>query len=85
MFEPVHGSAPSIAGHGVANPVGAIWSISLLLDHLGYDREAATVLEAIEQVLEERRFLTPDLGGSSSTSDVGLAIADRVADVLMSA
>jgi tartrate dehydrogenase/decarboxylase/D-malate dehydrogenase len=85
MFEPVHGSAPNIAGHGVANPVGAIWSISLLLDHLGYDREAAAVLEAIEQVLEERRFLTPDLGGSSSTSDVGLAIADRVAGVLMSA
>jgi tartrate dehydrogenase/decarboxylase/D-malate dehydrogenase len=84
MFEPVHGSAPTIAGRGLANPVGAIWSVSLLLDHLGYPAEAAAVLEAIEQVLEEGMFLTADLGGSSSTSDIGEGVADRVAGILQS-
>lgn len=84
MFEPVHGSAPTIAGRGLANPVGAIWSVSLLLDHLGYPAEAAAVLEAIEQVLEEGMFVTADLGGSSSTSDIGEGVADRVAGILQS-
>jgi tartrate dehydrogenase/decarboxylase/D-malate dehydrogenase len=84
MFEPVHGSAPTIAGRGLANPVGAIWSVSLLLDHLGYPAEAAAVLEAIEQVLEEGMFPTADLGGSSSTSDIGEGVADRVAGILQS-
>jgi tartrate dehydrogenase/decarboxylase/D-malate dehydrogenase len=78
MFEPVHGSAPDIAGRGIANPVGAIWSASLLLDHLGHPEEAAAVTEAIEDVIEEGQ-LTADMGGRSSTSEVGMAIAEHVA------
>jgi tartrate dehydrogenase/decarboxylase/D-malate dehydrogenase len=78
MFEPVHGSAPDIAGRGIANPLGAIWSASLLLDHLGHADEAAAVIEAIEDVIEEGR-VTADMGGESSTSEMGMAIAEHVA------
>lgn len=78
MFEPIHGSAPDIAGRGMANPVGAIWSASLLLEHLGHRREAAAVLEAMEDVLGEGRLLTPDLGGSATTSEVGAAVSEQV-------
>jgi tartrate dehydrogenase/decarboxylase/D-malate dehydrogenase len=78
MFEPVHGSAPDIAGREIANPVGAIWSASLLLDHLGHADEAAAVIEAIEDVIEEGR-VTADMGGESSTSEMGMAIAEHVA------
>jgi tartrate dehydrogenase/decarboxylase/D-malate dehydrogenase len=78
MFEPVHGSAPDIAGKGVANPIGAIWSVSMLLDHCGYPGESAAVLKAVEEILGEGELSTPDLGGSSSTEEVGEAVAQRV-------
>lgn len=78
MFEPVHGSAPDIAGRGVADPVGAIWSAALLLEHLGHGREASAVLSAVEDVLHQGRHLTPDLGGSASTSQMGKAVAEAV-------
>jgi tartrate dehydrogenase/decarboxylase/D-malate dehydrogenase len=78
LFEPVHGSAPDIAGRGWANPSGAIWSASLMLDYLGLAREAAVVMQALETVcLSGPR--TRDLGGSFSTRDVGDAVAEQVA------
>jgi tartrate dehydrogenase/decarboxylase/D-malate dehydrogenase len=77
MFEPVHGSAPDIAGQGIANPLGAIWSASLMLDHLGETEAAKRVMDAIEAVCREGK-LTRDLGGSASTSEVGDAVARLV-------
>jgi tartrate dehydrogenase/decarboxylase/D-malate dehydrogenase len=70
MFEPIHGSAPDIAGQGKANPIGTIWSVSMMLDHLGYPEWASSVMRAIESVLAERSARTPDLGGSSSTEQM---------------
>jgi tartrate dehydrogenase/decarboxylase/D-malate dehydrogenase len=74
MFEPVHGSAPDIAGKGIANPVGQIWSGALMLDHLGHAEAAAAVVRAIERVLTDGPR-TPDMGGSASTSELGKAVA----------
>ncbi len=78
LFEPVHGSAPDIAGQGIANPVGAIRCVSLLLNHFGYPEEAAKVEEAVRASIRER-VTTPDLGGSAGTEDVGRWITERVA------
>lgn len=75
LFEPVHGSAPDIAGKHIANPVGQIWSAALMLDHLGEHDAAAAVVRAIEEVLARPEYRTRDLGGSASTSDCGKAIA----------
>ncbi len=77
MFEPVHGSAPDIAGRGVANPIGQIWSVAMMLDHLGHSDAAAGVVKAIETVLLDGPR-TPDIGGNSNTEDVGRAIAAAV-------
>ncbi len=78
LFEPVHGSAPDIAGKGIANPIAAIWAAALLLDHLGYSDCATLVLAAIEAVTGEGRLLTPDLGGKASTTEVGEAIRAQI-------
>jgi tartrate dehydrogenase/decarboxylase/D-malate dehydrogenase len=79
LFEPVHGSAPDIAGRGVANPIGQIWSAALMLDFLGRRDAHDAVLTAIEALLADPRApRTPDLGGSASTRDVGEAIAGVV-------
>jgi tartrate dehydrogenase/decarboxylase/D-malate dehydrogenase len=75
MFEPIHGSAPDIAGKGVANPVAAIWAGAMMLEHLGEREAAARVLGAIESVVAEGVVRTPDLGGQSMTRDVVKAIA----------
>ncbi|HEV8355018.1 MAG TPA: tartrate dehydrogenase [bacterium] len=74
MFEPVHGSAPDIAGRGVANPLAAIWSASLMLEHLGEPDAAAAVFAALAEVVRQRDVRTPDLGGTSRTQDVGDAV-----------
>ena len=74
MFEPVHGSAPDIAGRGIANPMAAIFSAAMLLDHLGESEAGAAVEQAIAQVLKERRVRTPDLGGQSKCREVTDAI-----------
>lgn len=74
MFEPVHGSAPDIAGQGRANPLGAIWSAALLLRHLGHPDEALRVERALDAVCADGRTLTGDLGGSASTVEVGDAV-----------
>lgn len=78
MFEPVHGSAPDIAGLGVANPIGAIWSAAMLLEHLGHDDAAGEVMTTIRAVLASRQALTRDLGGSASTSDVTKCIVETI-------
>ncbi len=78
LFEPVHGSAPDIAGRGVANPVGQIWCGAMMLEHLGHQAAADAVMTAIETVLGEGPR-TPDMGGRASTTDVGKAIAAVVA------
>ncbi|MCZ6886983.1 MAG: tartrate dehydrogenase [Gammaproteobacteria bacterium] len=78
MFEPVHGSAPDIAGQGIANPIGQIWSGGMMLEHLGYPEAAAAIERAIERALEEPGLLTPDMGGKATTEALGLAIAERV-------
>jgi tartrate dehydrogenase/decarboxylase/D-malate dehydrogenase len=70
LFEPVHGSAPDIAGKGIANPVGAVWAGAMMLDHLGEKAAAAAVMAAIETVLGGGAR-TPDLGGTASTAEVG--------------
>ena len=78
MFEPVHGSAPDIAGKGIANPIGQIWSGAMMLDHLGQAAAAAAVMGAIEAVLADGGTRTPDMGGKASTQDLGKAIAAAV-------
>jgi tartrate dehydrogenase/decarboxylase/D-malate dehydrogenase len=81
LFEPVHGSAPDIAGKGVANPVGQIWSGAMMLEHLGHPEAGAAILGAIEQVLAAgpgHAPFTPDIGGSAGTVDLAKAIADAV-------
>lgn len=82
LFEPVHGSAPDIAGKGLANPIGQIWSGALLLEHLGYKEAGAAILAAIEAELAagNRAVLTPDVGGTGSTGTLGQAIASRIAN-----
>jgi 3-isopropylmalate dehydrogenase len=78
MFEPVHGSAPDIAGRGVANPAGAIWSAVLMLEHLGEADAAAALMSALEGVCREGPR-TRDLGGSAGTAEVGEAVVSRLA------
>ncbi len=77
VFEPVHGSAPDIAGQGVANPAGAIWSASLMLEHLGEDDAAARIMGALEKVCAEGPR-TRDVGGAATTAEVGDAVVDAV-------
>jgi tartrate dehydrogenase/decarboxylase/D-malate dehydrogenase len=78
MFEPVHGSAPDIAGKGLANPIGQIWTGALMLDHLGHPEAAAAVVSAIEKLVADGKVLTRDLGGKASTSEVGQALASAL-------
>ena len=78
MFEPVHGSAPDIAGQGIANPIAAIWTVALMLEHLGLTAEAADVMTAI-RATTGAGVLTPDLGGTASTREVGDAVLTHLA------
>lgn len=78
LFEPVHGSAPDIAGQGIANPVGQIWAGAMMLDHLGHPEAAAEIVAAIERVLAEPALRTRDLGGQADTETCGKAIADAL-------
>jgi tartrate dehydrogenase/decarboxylase/D-malate dehydrogenase len=75
MFEPIHGSAPDIAGKGIANPIGAMWAGAMMLDHLGERTAHDNILRAIEQVLADERGRTPDLGGRATTAEVTKAVA----------
>jgi tartrate dehydrogenase/decarboxylase / D-malate dehydrogenase len=78
MFEPVHGSAPDIAGKGIANPIGQIWAGAMMLEHLGQAEAAAEVMRAVEQALGDPATTTPDLGGSASTKQATAAVVAAV-------
>ena len=78
MFEPVHGSAPDIAGQGIANPIGTIWAGAMMLQHLGQRDAHDTIMAAIETVLREGRQLTRDMGGKANTVELGKAIAAAI-------
>ena len=78
MFEPVHGSAPDIAGKGIANPVAQIWSGAMMLEHLGQHEAAMSIEKAIASVLAQSGPRTPDIGGKARTEDVGAAIAGEI-------
>ena len=75
LFEPVHGSAPDIAGKGIANPIGQIWSGALMLEHLGHNEAASAIVSAIETTLANPEHRTKDLGGNASTVQCGEAVA----------
>ena len=76
MFEPIHGSAPDIAGQGLANPLASIWSVSQMLDFFGQPEWGARVIAAIETLLVEKKTLTPDLGGHAKTKEIAPAILE---------
>ena len=78
MFEPVHGSAPDMAGKGIANPIGQIWSGAPMLRHLGSWDAGDAVEKAISLTLADSKIRTPDIGGRASTQDLGEAIAAAV-------
>jgi tartrate dehydrogenase/decarboxylase/D-malate dehydrogenase len=78
LFEPVHGSAPDIAGQGIANPIGQVWAAAMMLEHLGQPKAARGIVAAIEAVLSESRLRTRDLGGSATTVECGKALAQAV-------
>jgi tartrate dehydrogenase/decarboxylase/D-malate dehydrogenase len=78
MFEPVHGSAPDIAGRGIANPIAAIWTAALMMEHLGEREAGARILAALKRVTGERRVRTPDLGGNSTTEDFAAAVIEKM-------
>jgi tartrate dehydrogenase/decarboxylase / D-malate dehydrogenase len=82
MFEPIHGSAFDITGKGVANPIGSFWTAALMLDHLGEELAAASVMQAIERTTREGKVMPPDLGGSAGTRDVTRAVLDALQDAL---
>ena len=74
MFEPIHGSAPDIAGKGIANPIAAIWAGAMMLDHLGEHDAHDRILRAIEAVIADERVRTPDLGGTATTEEMTHAV-----------
>ncbi|WP_428030004.1 tartrate dehydrogenase [Ancylobacter sp.] len=78
LFEPVHGSAPDIAGKGIANPLGQIWSAAMMLDHLGEADAAAAIVRSMERVLVDPATRTADVGGRADTATCGKAVADAL-------
>ena len=78
MYEPIHGSAPDIAGKGIANPIGQIWSGALMLDHLGEKEAAKTILTSIEKTLSIKENRTKDLQGTSNTIQCAKAVLDNI-------
>ncbi|RLI95268.1 MAG: 3-isopropylmalate dehydrogenase [Candidatus Altiarchaeales archaeon] len=78
MFEPIHGSAPKYAGKNIANPIATIWAGAMMLDEIGEEQSSDNIISAIQDVLKEGKIRTKDLGGSSSTSDMGNAIVKRI-------
>jgi tartrate dehydrogenase/decarboxylase/D-malate dehydrogenase len=81
MFEPIHGSAFDITGKGIANPLGAFWTASMMLEHLGEAPAAAQLMRAVEMVTSRGDVLTPDLGGQATTHQVTEAIINAIRGV----
>lgn len=79
MFEPIHGSAFDITGKGVANPVGTFWSASMLLEHIGENDAASSLMQAVERVVADDNCHTPDLSGTARTVHVTAAVVDAIA------
>jgi len=78
LFEPIHGSAPDITGKGIANPIGTIWSIALMLNHLGLTEMEALLMSAMARTVKEQKFRTPDMGGNSTTTEVAEEIGRKL-------
>lgn len=78
MFEPIHGSAPDIAGRGIANPVGTLWAAAMMLEHLGLNAEAGLLMDAVTAVLAAGKIRTPDIGGTSATTEVTDAVIEAL-------
>jgi tartrate dehydrogenase/decarboxylase/D-malate dehydrogenase len=78
LFEPVHGSAPDIAGKGIANPIGQIWSGAMMFDHLGEKEASKTILKAIEKTLSKKENRTKDLQGKSNTAQCAKAVLNNI-------
>ena len=78
MFEPIHGSAPDIMGKGIANPLASVWSASQMLDFFGYEEWGAKVLGAVEDLMVDGSVLSPDMGGTATTREVGDAVIRRL-------
>ena len=80
MFEPIHGSAPDIAGKGIADPLATVWSASQMLDFFGYENWGKRLIDIIEEMLVEKTVLTPDLGGCATTSAVGDRVVEKLSN-----
>ncbi len=80
MFEPIHGSAPDIAGQGKANPLATVWSASQMLEFFGHQKWADRLIDIIEETLVEKTVLTPDLGGTATTEQVGDEVIRKLAE-----
>ncbi len=78
MFEPIHGSAPDIAGQQKANPLATMWSAAQMLEFFGYQKWADHLIKIIEEMLVEKKVLTPDLGGSAKTAEVGHEVVRKL-------
>ena len=78
MFEPIHGSAPDIAGQGKANPLATVWSASQMLDFFGHEDWGKKLIDIIEEMLIENKVLTPDLGGNATTKQVGDEVVRKI-------
>ncbi|WP_166368538.1 tartrate dehydrogenase [Psychromonas sp. SA13A] len=85
MFEPVHGSAPDIAGQGIANPIGTIWAGAMMMKHLGETDIHDLMIDAIEKVIKKQQCLTRDMGGTASTGELGQAITDQISQLNITA
>ena len=81
MFEPIHGSAPDIAGQGKADPMAALWSVSQMLDHFGHEDLGRMIIDAIKMVIDEKQVVPFDLGGQASTTEVGEAVREKFAEI----
>lgn len=80
MFEPIHGSAPDIAGKGIANPIGAIWAGAMMLDHLGHRDLHDRIIAAVERIVASGRLRTPDLGGTATTTELAHAVVSEISE-----